>query len=133
MVRTILLLRVYCEVRKRDMVKQELAFAERAGRSGICHQPGETETRRKDIWVDEEFGGSAKNKIAWATAGGLTVPVIRRRSEFGPLGEIALRVKNGKRQRMADPSGKGKQSDRVLEIAMRESRKAKHHGRFQRT
>src|SRR5260370_353324 len=53
----------YCGVRKRDALKQELALAERAGRSGICHQPGETETGRKDIWVDEEFSGNAQNKI----------------------------------------------------------------------
>jgi len=52
--------------------------------------------------VDEEFGGSAKNKIARAAAGGLAVPVIRRRSEFGPVGEIAPRMKNGKRQPMED-------------------------------
>src|SRR6266480_686000 len=97
----------YCGVRKRDALKQELAFAKGAGRSGICHQSGETETGRKDIWVDEEFGGSAKNKIARAAAGGLAVPVIRRRSEFGPVGEIAPRVKTRKRQRWktADPSG----------------------------
>jgi len=96
----------YCGVRKRDAVKQELAFAERAGRSGICHQPGETETGRKDIWVDEECGGSAKNKIARAAAGGLAVPVIRRRREFGAVGEIAPRVKNGKRQPIEDSRSK---------------------------
>ena len=68
------------------------------------------ENRNGLIWVDEEFGESAKNKIARAAAGGLAVPVIRGRSKFGPVGEIAPRVKNGKRQRWktVDPSGKGK-------------------------
>jgi len=63
-----------------------LAFAKGAGRSGICHQPGETETGRKDIWVDEEFGGSAKNKIERAAAGGLAVSVISGRRKFVPFG-----------------------------------------------
>jgi len=60
--------------------------------------------------VDEKFGGSAKNKIARAAASGLAVPVIPRRSEFGSVGEIALRVKTGSahRWKTADPRGKEK-------------------------
>ena len=52
------------------------------------------ENRNGLIWVDEEFGESAKNKIARAAVG-LAVPVIRRRCEFGAVGETAPRVKTG--------------------------------------